>query len=80
MHWLSKGKRDREIATILSLSSRTVEKHVSHILEKLGVETRTAAANQWRYSPSNPRTRSHTNSPLDEPHIGLPGHKQKGPA
>lgn len=50
MQWLSEGKRDREIAIILGLSSRTVEKHVCHIFEKLNVETRTAAANQCRYT------------------------------
>lgn len=50
MQWLSEGKRDREIAIILGLSSRTVEKHVCHIFDKLSVETRTAAANQCRYS------------------------------
>ena len=50
MQWLSEGKRDREIAIILGLSSRTVEKHVGHIIEKLNVETRTAAASQCRYS------------------------------
>ena len=49
IHWLSEGKRDREIAVILGLSARTIEKHVCHILEKLGVETRTAAvAECWR--------------------------------
>ncbi len=48
MHWVAEGKRDREIAIILGLSPRTVEKHVCHILEKLQVETRTAAANQGR--------------------------------
>ena len=50
MHWISEGKRDSEIATILGLSPRTVEKHVCHIFEKLKVETRTAAANECRYS------------------------------
>ncbi len=50
MLWLSEGKRDREIATILGLSPRTVEKHVCHILEKLQVETRTAAVNEWHRS------------------------------
>lgn len=42
--WLAQGKRDREISTILGISHRTVHKHVEHILEKLGVETRSAAA------------------------------------
>lgn len=41
--WIVEGKRDAEIAAILGLSTRTVEKHVQHILEKLGVETRTGA-------------------------------------
>ncbi len=50
MRWISEGKRDREIASILGLSRRTVEKHAAHIFEKLNVETRTAAANQCRYS------------------------------
>jgi DNA-binding CsgD family transcriptional regulator len=45
LHWVCEGKRDREIATILCLSARTVQVHVGHILEKLKVETRTAAAN-----------------------------------
>lgn len=49
MQWLCEGKRDREIAIILGLSSRTIEKHVCHIFEKLNVETRTAAASQCRY-------------------------------
>ena len=50
MQWISEGKRDREIATILGLSTRTVEKHVCHIFDKLKVETRIAAVNQCRYS------------------------------
>jgi DNA-binding NarL/FixJ family response regulator len=43
-HWLGRGKTNHEIARILSSSSRTVEKHVERILEKLEVENRTAAA------------------------------------
>ena len=41
--WLSGGKRDRDIATILGISHRTVHKHLQRIYDKLGVETRTAA-------------------------------------
>ena len=50
MQWICEGKRDREIAIILGLSARTVQVHVSHIFEKLNVETRTAAANCCHYS------------------------------
>lgn len=38
------GKTNPEIGTILGISSRTVSKHLEHILNGLGVETRTAAA------------------------------------
>ena len=43
LEWISEGKRDAEIAAILGCAPKTVGKHVEHILEKLGVETRTAA-------------------------------------
>ena len=42
--WVSKGKTNRDIGEILGMSPRTVNKHLEHIFEKLGVETRTAAA------------------------------------
>ncbi len=38
------GKTNSEIAAILAISARTVQKHLEHIFQKLGVETRTAAA------------------------------------
>jgi DNA-binding CsgD family transcriptional regulator len=38
------GKTNGEIGTILAISARTVQKHLEHIFQKLGVETRTAAA------------------------------------
>lgn len=41
--WLARGKTDAEIAALLSLSTRTVQKHLEHMYVKLGVETRTAA-------------------------------------
>jgi DNA-binding CsgD family transcriptional regulator len=48
MHWLSCGKTDAEIAALLSISPRTVHKHLEHIYVKLGVETRTAAVMRVR--------------------------------
>jgi DNA-binding CsgD family transcriptional regulator len=42
--WLSQGKTNREIAAILGLSTRTVEKHCERLFTKLGVENRVAAA------------------------------------
>jgi DNA-binding NarL/FixJ family response regulator len=42
--WLAKGKTNRDIAQILGLSPRTVDKHLEQIYAKLGVENRTAAA------------------------------------
>lgn len=44
LSWLAKGKTNRDIGDILGMSPRTVNKHLEHIFEKLGVETRTAAA------------------------------------
>lgn len=43
LSWLAKGKTNRDIADILGMSHRTVNKHLEHIFEKLGVETRSAA-------------------------------------
>ena len=43
MRWLAGGKTDAEIAALLAISPRTVQKHLEHIYVKLGVETRTAA-------------------------------------
>jgi DNA-binding NarL/FixJ family response regulator len=42
--WLAKGKTNRDIAEILGMSPRTVNKHLEHIYIKMGVETRSAAA------------------------------------
>jgi DNA-binding CsgD family transcriptional regulator len=43
LYWMTKGKRDEEIALIVKSSPRTVSKHVQVILTKLGVENRTSA-------------------------------------
>jgi DNA-binding CsgD family transcriptional regulator len=43
-HWIAQGKSNVEIAMILQVSPRTVEKHMERILAKLKVENRTTAA------------------------------------
>jgi len=42
--WVARGKTNSEVATILSVRLRTVKKHMERIFQKLGVESRTAAA------------------------------------
>ena len=42
--WVSYGKVSSDISSVLSISPRTVQKHLERIFEKLGVETRSAAA------------------------------------
>jgi DNA-binding response OmpR family regulator/DNA-binding CsgD family transcriptional regulator len=45
LYWVVQGKTSNDIGEILGNSPRTVNKHLEHVFEKLGVETRTAAAN-----------------------------------
>ena len=45
LYWVVQGKTSIDIGDILGNSPRTVNKHLEHVFEKLGVETRTAAAN-----------------------------------
>lgn len=47
LEWVARGKTNRDVAEILGMSPRTVNKHLEHIYEKLGVETRTAAVAQF---------------------------------
>ena len=42
--WVSRGKTNPEIATILEIGLTTVKKHLESIFGKLGVENRTSAA------------------------------------
>jgi DNA-binding NarL/FixJ family response regulator len=44
LFWLSQGKTNRDIAEILNLSARTVNKHLEQVFQKLGVDNRTSAA------------------------------------
>ena len=43
-HWIREGKTNLEIAAIMGISPRTVQKHIEHIFEKMGVESRVAIA------------------------------------
>ncbi|MBK9208862.1 MAG: response regulator transcription factor [Anaerolineales bacterium] len=48
---MGEGKTDAQISKILHLSEATVRSHIHHILQRLGVETRTQAvvfANQQK--------------------------------
>jgi len=42
--WIARGKSNRDIAEILGLSPRTVNKHLEQVYQKLGVENRASAA------------------------------------
>ena len=44
---LAQGRTNQEIATMLFISLSTTKVHVKHILEKLGVRSRTEAARIW---------------------------------
>jgi len=44
LHWVIQGKRDKEVADILSTSPKTIHNHLRSILRKLNTETRTGAA------------------------------------
>jgi DNA-binding CsgD family transcriptional regulator len=46
--WMAEGKTNWEISLILGMGVRTAEKHVEHVLAKLGVENRTTAAVRLR--------------------------------
>ncbi|MCC6624934.1 MAG: HD domain-containing protein [Deltaproteobacteria bacterium] len=42
--WVARGKTNKEIAAILSLSPKTVQHHVAHVYDKIGVYSRAGAA------------------------------------
>ena len=43
LHLVAAGKADKEIATVLGISPRTVHKHLANILDKMGAASRTEA-------------------------------------
>ncbi len=46
--WIAEGKSNRDVASIMNLSERAVRFHVSEILRKLGVASRSQAAAMFR--------------------------------
>jgi len=42
--WVAQGKSNADIAVILGMAEKTVKKHLGNIFEKLGIESRNAAA------------------------------------
>ena len=44
LYWVARGKTNRDIGDILGISPKTITKHLERVFEKMGVETRTAAA------------------------------------
>ena len=52
---VTEGRTNQEVATLLMMSPRTVQKHLEHVFQKLGVDTRTAAARRaWELTRSTP--------------------------
>ena len=47
--WIGDGKTNKEIASTLGISSRTVQKHIEHIFEKMGVKTRVMVASKLHF-------------------------------
>jgi DNA-binding CsgD family transcriptional regulator len=53
--WICEGKTNPEIAGILGISPRTVDKHVEHVLEKLNLENRFQAQRLgWELRTASP--------------------------
>ncbi len=47
MEWIAEGKTSGEVAVILDISPRTVEKHLEAIFQRLGVENRITAMRRY---------------------------------
>lgn len=43
LNWVAQGKTNSEIGAILGVSPRTVQKHLEHVYNRLGVDNRHAA-------------------------------------
>jgi DNA-binding NarL/FixJ family response regulator len=58
IEFVAAGKTNREIANELFLSVRTVDRHLSRIFEKLGVNSRAAAASQFERARADGGTKT----------------------
>ncbi len=74
LYWVMRGKTNRDIGEILGVSHRTVNKHMEHLFEKLGVETRTAAA-----AVAVQRLKLNPKGALTMPRPGRPCQGMRGP-
>lgn len=52
LYWVSMGKTNSEVGTIIGARPLTVKKHLEHIYDKLGVPNRMAAARMMQAPPS----------------------------
>lgn len=53
LYWVSMGKTNEEVGTIIGARPMTVKKHLEHVYDKLGVPNRTAAARMVTFQQSN---------------------------
>ncbi|MGI6442349.1 MAG: response regulator transcription factor [Synergistaceae bacterium] len=44
LYWLAHGQNNKEIASTMILSEKTIKNHITHLLRKLDVTNRTKAA------------------------------------
>jgi len=62
LSWIAQGKTNSDISVLCGISERTAHKHLEHIYQKLGVETRTAAAR--RALTAKKQSLAHVNRPV----------------
>jgi DNA-binding CsgD family transcriptional regulator len=66
-----KGLTNREVASSMFVTENTVQTHVRHIFQKLGVRSRTELAAQLLSAQANPRTASRRSVGPDRPEIDV---------
>jgi DNA-binding NarL/FixJ family response regulator len=65
--WVAQGKSNADIAIITGTSEKTVKNHMTHIFEKLGVESRNAATVRALEVLSSPSVRRAPCNPTNRP-------------